>query len=434
MVHTAAFSPTSLIRETLSSRSDQALSALEARTAHSWMMAMDRAKVLPDANLYTAASAVRLFIKAGAGARVTDVDGTEFIDMCLGDGTQILGHAHPVVQQAIIAQSGRGWHFDLPADGQLELARLIQAAGAANERVALCSSSTEATEYAVRAARSFTGKPSIAVFTGCQHQRRSGDEAVSLLPYGHAAVFEQIRKRRHEFAAVIMEAVRGNDPNLDRATWLHGVTEACRAADVLLILDERQTGFRLAYGGAQEIFGLIPDLVIYGKAVGGGLPLGALAGRTDVMSAHSARLLETLPEGRAPFVSPLSVTAGTATLQHLLAARASLYPALNDAGRLLAERFNAFALSDRLPAEMRSAGSMFRISFGGATQAPEEAAAYRAAEAAFNVLMLNRGVLTLPGQRGFFSTAHTAADMECVFQALTASLRDVRDDGLFAQA
>ncbi len=416
MSHAADFSPTGLIRGALSSRFDRALSALESRTAHSWMMALDRAKVLPDSMAAAPASNLRLFIKAGAGARVTDMDGTSFIDLCLGDGAQILGHAHPVVQQAIVTQSSRGWHFDLPADGQLDLARLIQGAGAANERVALCSAGSEAVAYALRAARAYTGRTNLAVFTGRTPGKSNTEDAAVVLPYGHVAAFEQIRRRKGEIAAVMIEPVRGGDPNLDRAPWLHGLVETCRAAGVLLILDERATGFRLAYGGAQEIFGLIPDLVVYGKAIGGGLPLGAVAGRSDVMAA--------LRTNQPQVVNPLSVTAGTATLDYLFANRATLYPALNDAGRGLAEHFNGFAQSEGLPVEMRSAGSMFHINF---------TAAETGAANAFNVLVLSRGVLLLPCHKGYLSMAHTGADLDVVRDAFTQSLRDLRDDGLLTR-
>jgi glutamate-1-semialdehyde aminotransferase len=432
MTHTAEFSPTGLIRGALSSRSDQALSALESRTAHSWMMALDRAKVLPETA--GAAAAVRLFVKASAGARVTDVDGTSFIDVGLGDGALVLGHAHPAVQQAIVAQSARGWHFDLPADGQLELARLIQTAGAANERVALCNSGDDAAAYAIGAARAFTGKHLIATFTGAHgNSIPDADEtATTVLPYGHPAALDQIRRRHHELAAVIVEPVRSADPTLDRAAWLHSLIATCREAGVMAILDERQTGFRLAYGGAQELLGLLPDLVIYGKAVGGGLPLGAVAGRADVMaSTHDMALRKT--ELPSLTVNPLSVTAGTAALGYLQTRRATLYPALNEAGRRLAEQFNVFADAEHMPVEMRCVGSIFRIVFAGMVKTPEWTATFRAAETAFNVLVLNRGVLMLTSQRGFLSTAHSGADLDDVLKAFTESLRDVRDDGLFTQ-
>ena len=447
MTHTAEVSPVgpiggpigTQIRGALSSRTDQALSALASRTAHSWMMALDRSKVLPEVGISHAAPldalSLKLFVKAGAGAHVTDMDGTRFLDLCLGSGAQVLGHAHPVVQEAIVGQCARGWHFDFPGDGQLELARLIQSAGAANERVALCGSGRSAAATAAALARAFTGKAGIAAFTGAF--QRKGESAQAVLPYGHPAALDQIRKRAHDLAAVMVEPVRTTDPSLERALWLQELVITCRESGVLLIFDERQTGFRLSYGGAQEAFGLMPDLAVYGKVVGGGLPSGAVAGRADVMAMLNDPKAPENPAAARLGISSLSVTAGIAALGYLHANRAGLFPALNDAGRRLADRFNAFARGERLPAEMRCAGSMFRISFGatlGGTQAGEPAASFRTAEAAYGVLVLSRGVMTLPGHRGFVSTAHTGEDLENAHAALTQSLIDLRDDGLFGQA
>lgn len=299
--------------------------------------------------------------------------------------------------------------------------------------MALCNSSDEAVAYAIGAARTFTGKCLIATFTGLHGNSipDTDDTTSTVLPYGHPAALDQIRRRHHELAAVIVEPVRSGDPNLDRATWLHSLIATCREAGVVAILDERQTGFRLAYGGAQELLGLLPDLVIYGKAVGGGLPLGAVAGRADVMGATPEHKKTESP--RPLSANPLSVTAGTAALGHLHAYRRALYPALNEAGRTLAEHFNAFAQTHHMPVEMRCAGSIFRVVFANTGKTPEWAATFRAAEAAFNVLVLNRGVLMLTSQRGFLSTAHSGADLDDVLRALTESLRDVRDDGLFTQ-
>ncbi len=435
MTHTAVFSPTGRIRGFSSRRSDEALTALESRTAHSWLMALDRAKVLPDLPA-TPSAAVRLFIKAAAGAHVTDMDGTRYVDLCLNDGAQILGHAPPVVQRAIVDQSARGWHFDLPGESQLELARLIQSAGAANERVALCSSGNEALHHALRAARAFTGKAGIGVFRGAEHGKSlREDGAIELLPANESAALERVQHHK-TLAAVLVEAVSAAEPGLDRAAWLHELALCCRNAGILLILDERLTGFRLAYGGAQEIFGLIPDLVVYGKTVGGGLPLGAVAGHTDIMKAGYET--DGKPEfARVPSLSPLSVTAGIATLDYLHGRRAALYPALNETGRDLAEHFNAFAREEQIPAFLQCAGSMFRIKLGSNRRAgepvtAESSPAWATTEASFNVLTLSRGILMLSCRRGFLSTAHTRADIGCVTEAFQLALRDLRDDGLFA--
>ena len=168
--------------------------------------------------------------------------------------------------------------------------------------------------------------------------------------------------------------------------------------------------------------------------------MGAIAGRAAVMAAVNESVQqENLTAARIASPNPLSVTAGTAALNYLLAGRAAFYPQLNEAGRTLAGRINAFAEAEHLPVQMMCAGSMFRLVFGGAKEKRGEKisgqgdASYRTAQAAMNVLMLSRGVLTLTSQRGLLSTAHTSSDIENVLTAFMDSLRDVRADGLLGR-
>ncbi len=400
MTYTAGFSPTGLIRGALSKKSDRALSALETRTGHSWKLALDRAQVLPEPAELPAA--LNLFIRAAAGARVTDLDGNAFIDLSMGYGAQILGHNHPVARDAVLAQAERGWDFGLPAADQVQLARLIQAASPANERVMLVNSGADALAAGVACAQTFTGREALAVFSALP-----GDEWV----YGDPEAIARVR--RHPPAAVVVEPVQAAAPTLDHATWLADLVAAARTAGALVIFDETYTGFRLAFGGAQELLGITPDLTVYGRAVGGGLPLSALAGRADVM------------QGRTPQTgflgNPISIAAGVATLRELLAQRATVYPKLNDAGRKLAEDFNAMCAAERMPAAMRGVGSMFRIVFDAAP----------AAETAFYLFALSRSIFVNASKTGFLSAAHRAAELDYTASAFAESLRDVRDDGFF---
>jgi len=460
MTHSADMPPTALLRDTLSATSDKALSSLEARTSHSWKMALDRAHVLPDTIDVAGAPALHVFVRSANGCRVTDLDGNTYIDLCMGFGTQMLGHGHPTVHEAIITQAARGWNFGLPGDGQLAYGHLIQAAGPANERVMLCNSGSDATLYAMRAARAFTGRDVIGVFTNSYHGThdyglvagagegsktrkvhlgagvpQAIDQVTMVLPYGSDEAFEHIRRNRNRLAAIIVEAVQGADPSLAYGPWLLRLFAVCREVGVLVILDEVITGFRLAYGGAQEVFSLVPDLVTYGKAIGGGLPMGAVAGRTDIMAVFAGT-----PAGKGVFYAtafagnPLGVAAGTATLGHLLAHRAEIYPAMNAAGERLAQRFNAAAAAEELPTTMRAAGSMFRILFShDAPHAWQSAPTrLRDAEAAFYVMTLNRGILMHAAQRGFLSAAHTQADIDIIVAGFSEALRQVRTDGFSA--
>jgi glutamate-1-semialdehyde 2,1-aminomutase len=321
MTHTAGFSPAGLIREALSKKSDRALSALETRTGHSWKMAMDRAQILPEPNDLPAA--LNLFIRTAAGARITDLDGNAFIDLSMGYGAQILGHNHPLVREAVLAQTERGGDFGLPGADQLELARLIQAASPANERVMLCNSGGDALKAAVAAAQGFTGGLGVAAFASgpalvSADPGAAVHGATEWLPYGDASAFDLIRARRADLAAIIVEPIRAADPTLAHTAWLQELVAVARAAHVLVIFDEIYTGFRLAFGGAQELLGVMPDLTVYGRAVGGGLPLGAVAGRADVLAARCEKTFAEFPG------NPISTAAGVATLRALLDQRGAV--------------------------------------------------------------------------------------------------------------
>jgi len=300
-------SPTSVIRNALNNRTDLALSALEARTCHSWKMSLDRGRALARAEDFAGHPAFHLYIREGIGAFVVDLDGNCFIDLSMGFGAQLLGHAVPAIQEAVMAQASRGWHAGLVTELQLELARHIQTASAANERVTFCNSGSDATAYAMRAARAFTGRDVIGVFAGSNHGHHdygiAGEEPRRLTPdttesgslfgrpwirrphrhagvpqaiadstlsltYGHPATFDQIRRRRRDLAAVIVEPVRALDPSTDQGPWLRELASVCGETGVLLILDERLTGFRLAYGEsataalpARHVFAILPPYV-----------------------------------------------------------------------------------------------------------------------------------------------------------------------------
>lgn len=415
MTYTAGFSPTGLIREALSKKSDRALSALETRTGHSWKMAVDRSRILLEPKDLPAA--LTLYIRTASGARITDLDGNAFIDLGMGHGAQILGHNHPLARDAVLAQAERGWDYGLPGADHVELARLIQAASPANERVSLCNSSEDALRAAIVSAQAFTGIAGIA--------SDSGDPADEPSPLGgllsrtDPAAARVLGEHRGRLAAIIIEPVRAAHPTLAHADWLRDVMAAARDAGILVIFDETHTGFRLAFGGAQELLGVIPDLTVYGRAVGGGLPLGAVAGRADVMAARGPANSGAFPG------NPISTAAGMATLRELLAQRAQLYPKLNEAGRKLADDFNAVCGAERLPVAMHAVGSMFRIVFDPAMPA---------AETAFYLFALSRSVFINASRIGFLSAAHRGADLDYVASALAESLRDVRDDGLFTAA
>lgn len=463
-------SPTSVIRNALNSRADLALSALETRTCHSWKMGLDRAQVQPRTPEGLDLPSLQLFIREGLGAHITDLDGNHFIDLSMGFGTLLLGHRFHTVQDAIATQAARGWYVGLTCERQLDLARYIQAAGPANERVAFYSCGSSAAAYALEAARISTGREAVGVFastlddvldpalspdasdpvprTGATdisafftlpwHRRPSCEanapeaatDSTVILAYGQTSAFDYIRRLRGDLAAVIVEPVSAADPSFDHAAWLQELAHVCKAAGVLLILDERLTGFRLAYGGAQERFGLTPDLVAYGEVLGGGMPLGAVAGRADILDNLAVHEAELRGIGNQDFSgNALSIAAGAATLEHLSAHRAALYPDLEKKAETLAAEVNAFAVRNEIPVVMRSAASMFRLCF----TFDADHVSHAVAGTAFLALVLSRGVLMHASRLGFLSSAHTDDDMTRISSALCEALCDVKSDGLFGQ-
>jgi glutamate-1-semialdehyde aminotransferase len=452
-------SPSGLIREAITSHHDRALAALLARTYQSWKLGLDSSHLVgtaPDMGR----TAVSLFLTHGRGATVTDLDGRTMIDFSMGDGTALLGHDHPGIRDALHAQIAAGLHLGLATALQVDIARLIQAAGPANERVALCVDGGDAMVLAFRAARTLTGKDCIGVFTGSRHGRhnysagvgeihpsdkgsrnvhlgagvpRVVGETQNVLPYGHPAAFDLIRRHRNELAAVIVEPVRISDPHLDAGPWLKELADLCRRDGILLIFDETVTGFRLAYGGAQEALKVEPDLAIYGKAIGGGLPLGAVAGRAPFMRPFGQDMsTQGIVAMQAFTGNTLPVAAGAAFLSHAHSTRDTLYPALNAATARLATAFNDAAASLEVPASLRHAGSMFLISLGPAKPRRVDPAIHRTIMDAFVVSALNDGVMIHPDLTGYLSAAHTDEQIDRAAMIFAGVLAELKADGLFA--
>ncbi|WP_119389880.1 aminotransferase class III-fold pyridoxal phosphate-dependent enzyme [Taklimakanibacter lacteus] len=292
------------------SRFEQATNEMLAKTRKCQAMTGDRESILFSgmrANLHLPHP---IYIASGEGATLTDIDGNTYIDTCMGFGVCVLGHRHPDIAASMARISGSGWHFGIHSQEQLPLARLLQDAVPCAERILFCNSGSEATSYAMRAARAFTGKEKIGIFDGYWHgmhdycmvaptnvssrDRPAGVEISTgvpkairdltvALPYRNRCAFDIIRENKDELAMVIIEPVQHSNPQRDVRDWLLELQQVCRDCNVLFCLDEMVTGFRLAYGGGQEYFGITPDLATLGKACGGGLPIGVIAGREDFM-------------------------------------------------------------------------------------------------------------------------------------------------------
>jgi len=407
-----------------------------------------------------------VLIESAEGPYLHDVDGNQYIDFQIGFGALVLGHRHPAVEAAMLEQiQGKGWHFGLHNPGQIPLAELIVKADNCADRVIFCNTGTEATMYAIRAMRAFTSKPKIAVFDGSYHgahdygigiadpespanapQWRANGAGVPdgiaehqmMLPYRSEAAYDLIRENKNDLAAVIIEPAQSSNPHMgdDIGSFLAGLIDVCRESDVLIMFDEVITGFRFAYGGAQEFYGLKPDVVTYGKILGGGCPIGAVGGRADIMQLFNS--LGTDPKGimsGGTFSgNPLSMAAGAAQLSWLDEHRAEIYPKLNTLGPRLADGINTFCKSHNLPVQVLNAGSMFQVYFTDQTirTARDLPRQKTAAETAFYLHLLDLGILIPGTRRSFVSAAHTPEIIDEAIDRICAALQRVQDEGLFS--
>src|SRR5881296_3378104 len=386
------------------------------------------------------------FVARGEGARIWDVDGRSYLDFLGSWGPLILGHAPTAVVEAISEAARRGTSYGAPTPLEVEMAEAITAAYPSIELVRLVSSGTEAAMSAIRVARGATGRPLLVKFDGCYHghadsllvKAGSGGATFSIPDSGGvpaplaaltlSAPFNDLdalralfRARGDEIAAVIVEPVAGNMGVVAPLPgFLEGLREITRAHGALLIFDEVITGFRVAYGGAQALYGVRPDLTCLGKIIGGGLPVGAYGGKREIMGL----VAPAGPVYQAGTLSgnPLAVTAGIETLTKLQAP--GVYKKLEQRAAELAEGLGAAAKKAGVPLTQTRVGSMLGVFF---TKGPvvDYASAKRSdtqVYAKFFHQMLEKGIYFAPSQfeAAFLSTAHTSEDIEHTIKSADA--------------
>jgi glutamate-1-semialdehyde 2,1-aminomutase len=383
-----------------------------------------------------------LFIARAKGSRIFDVDGNAYVDYVGSWGPAIVGHAHADVIREVQDQLREGSSYGAPSPKEILLAEAVRERAPWIEKMRFVSSGTEATTAAIRLARGFTGRDDILKFDGCYHgagdpllvKAGSGVETLGLpdspgvpadvarhtltLPWNDLPAVERLlADRGSTIAAVILEPVVGNMGVLvPRPGYLQGVLAACRKAGALMIVDEVMTGFRLAPGGACEVYGIRPDLVTFGKVIGGGLPVGAFGGRPEVMD----RIAPAGPVYQAGTLSgnPLAMAAGVATLRAL---GAKEYAQLEERSAGLAQGLADAAREAGVAVQVNRVGSMLTVFFSG--EPVFDAASARKSDtkkfARYFHEMLANGVYLPPSQfeAAFVSVAHTAEDVAHTVEA-----------------
>ncbi|HKP87228.1 MAG TPA: glutamate-1-semialdehyde 2,1-aminomutase [Blastocatellia bacterium] len=395
-----------------------------------------------------------LFIREARGCSITDVDGNVYTDYVGSWGPMILGHAHPAIIQTIRDAARLGTSYGAPTEIEIELAEEITKAFPSVERVRLVSSGTEATMSALRLARGFTGRDRIVKCEGCYHGHSDSllvkggsglatfatpDSAgvpadfarnTIVIPYNDERALRQtFEEQGDEIACVIAEPVAGNMGCVPpRGGYLEALREVTAKSGALLIFDEVITGFRIAYGGAQELYGVKADLTALGKIIGGGLPVGAFGGRADVMEAIAP--LGPVYQAGTLSGNPLAVSAGLAMLR--LLKETNPYEMLERRAARLEQGFGEAMREAGIESTINRVGSMMTAFFtGGAVT--DWAGAKRADTgqyAKFFRAMLDEGVYLAPSQFecAFVSLAHTDEVIERTIEAARSSARVVSND------
>ena len=413
-------------------------------------------RVLPGSGLgsYSLADDIRLIYSHGKGSRMWDVDGNEYIDYVGGAGALILGHSHPSVVRAAQAQFERGAHmFGSLNDVAVHLAeRLVNDIPCA-EKIAYATTGSEATGYAMRLARAFTGRNKILKFEGAYHgnhdyaivstfpketgnyprgvadssgQPEATVSTMLVCPYNDLDTLRQIVAEHHaDIAAIFAEPVQRIIPA--EPGFLHGIREICDEYDILFILDEVVTGFRLGYGGAQQWYDVKPDLSTHGKVVGGGGPLSCIAGRADVIGLSDPKL-----KGQQGYTyfngtlhgNPVAAAATMAMLDEL--GKPGVYDRMNGFADDLCRESQQVLDRHAIPAIAEHTGSLWQILFMDKT--PRNQADVLAGDQVsmrkLDTLLMKQGQYVLPGVRRFVSTEHNATDLEDTLRGLDTACRE----------
>ncbi len=400
--------------------------------------------------------------KRSLGSRIWDVDGNEYIDLIMGLGINLFGHNPPFIKEALVEQLEEGIQIGCQTELAGEVAELVcELTGM--ERVALSNTGTEAMMAAIRLARATTGRNKIAMFSGSYHGHFDGvlvkaktpdgnpkavaiapgilpncAEDVLILDYGNPQSLEVIKDRAQELAAVLVEPVQSSRPDLQPKAFLQQLRQLTKESGIALIFDEMITGFRIHPGGAQAWFGVEADIAAYGKIVGGGMPIGIIAGKAVYMDridggmwnygdASSPQVEKTVFAG-THCKHPLALAAARAVLKHLKTKGFALQQQLNQRTSQFVQMLNAYFEADEVPIRMAHFGSYFGpASLGNSSPSKNSASSIGIKLLSYH--LVDRGILLRGGGTGFLSTAHTDEDLDRIIQAVKDSVKELREGG-----
>jgi glutamate-1-semialdehyde-2,1-aminomutase len=398
--------------------------------------------------------------KRSVGSKIWDVDDNEYVDVMMGLGINLFGHNPPFIKEALTEQLDKGIQIGPQSELVGEVAQLIcELTGM--ERVAFSNTGTEAVMTAIRLARTATGRNKIVIFSGSYHghfdgtlvkaQMLDGMHAVPIAPgvpqnfvkdvlvldYGNPQSLEIIKAHEQELAAVLVVPVQTGRPSLQPKTFLQELKQLTKESGITLIFDEMITGFRIHPGGAQAYFGVEADIATYGKIVGGGMPIGVIAGKATYMHAIDGGMWnygdDSYPSAKKTFFAgtfckhPLAMAAARAVLKHLKTEGAVLQEQLNQRTSQFVAALNAYFEEDKVPIRMANFGSLFGPASSRNTNSVEDSAASVGMDL-LRYHLLDKGVHLL-GASGYISTAHTDEDLNYITQAVKDSVKELREGG-----
>ncbi len=395
------------------------------------------------------------------GSKVWDADGNEYIDVVMGFGVNLFGHNPPFIKAALIEQLDKGTHLGVQTELAGEVAQLITEM-TGMERVAFSNTGTEAIMSAIRIARAITNRHKIAIFSGSYHghfdgtlvknKEINGDlttvpidsgtppkfaEDVLVLDYGNLRSLDIIEANKNELAAILVEPVQSSRIDFQPREFLHQLRQITTQLDIALIFDEMVSGFRIHPGGAQAWFNVSADIATYGKIVGGGMPIGIIAGKAKYMDKIDGGMWkygdDSYPQIEQTFFAgthckhPLSLAAAQVVMQYLKAQGETLQTQLNQRTTQFIQTLNTYFEAGKIPIKMINFGSLFGPVNSGASNNSGDSSSLGLSILSYH--LIHRGILSRGGS-GFLSTAHTNEDINCIIQAVKSSIKDLQSGGL----